>query len=62
MTSKAHQFLMANEQSPVVYGSVIGRGGRGCHYRLQDGRNFRLGAKDCKDVGHPRWQHMAAAR
>jgi hypothetical protein len=53
----ANRFLEANKRSPVVYGSVLDvpRGGRGCFYRLEDGKTFELTADDCRAVGFPRW-------
>ena len=59
MTRNARAFLAANAQSPVVYGSVKGRGGAGCIYRLADDTLFDLSALDCHYIGHPRWAHMA---
>lgn len=58
MTTKARNFLEANRRSPVVYGSVIDDGGKGCFYRLADGSIFRLSSADCRCVGHPRWAHQ----
>lgn len=55
MTHKAMRFLKANASSPVVYGSVIGQGGEGCFYRLEDGQTFELTAKECRQIGVPRW-------
>jgi hypothetical protein len=65
MTQKAHLFMAANEQSPVVYGSVItparwqGRGrppSKGCYFRLKDGQTFTLGLADLRAMERePRW-------
>jgi hypothetical protein len=41
-------------ESPVVYGSVIGDGGRGGLFRLADDRTFKLSADECRIV-RPRW-------
>lgn len=58
---KIEEFKAANAQSPVVYGSVIGRGGEGCIYRLADERVFKLTARECELVGVPRWAFETAA-
>lgn len=55
MTKKARAFVEANKKSPVVYGSVIGRGGQGAYYRLEDGSTFELGQLDCVVAGAPLW-------
>jgi hypothetical protein len=55
MTHRAHRFLEANRSSAVVYGSVIGNGGKGCFYRLADEQTFTLTAEECRMVGAPRW-------
>lgn len=52
---QAYEFIEANKQSPVVEGRVIGRGGQGAVYRLDDGRTFRLSADVCAMV-EPRWK------
>lgn len=59
MSYLAARFLEANKRSPVVYGSVLDphRGGRGCFYRLEDGKTFTLTAEDCRTVGFPRWAY-----
>lgn len=60
MTTRARNFMRANKESAVVYGSVIdvaGTTGRGCYYRLENGKTFRLTRNDCRAVGHPRWAH-----
>ena len=57
MSLKAARFLEANATSPVVYGSVMDNGG--CVYRLRDGSAWTLTAKECRDVGQPRWAHLA---
>lgn len=61
MTHKAHRFIEANKISPVVYGSVIGNGGRGATYRLADDQTFTLTAAECRMIGQPRWALPAAA-
>lgn len=61
MTHKALLFIKANAASPVVYGSVIGEGGHGCYYRLEDGSTFELSAKECRQIGQPRWAFHEAA-
>jgi hypothetical protein len=62
--TKAETFLRANERSPVVYASVVtdphwrGEGlppSRGCYYRLQNGQTFKLGLRDVRAIGEPRW-------
>lgn len=63
MTRRALQFVAANALSPVVYGSVIGNGGRGAVYRLANDLAFRLTANDCRAVAvsgaEPRWARVA---
>jgi hypothetical protein len=54
VTGKALLFADANRESPIVYGSVIGRGGQGVFYRLANGRTFKLTAAECGMV-KPRW-------
>jgi hypothetical protein len=54
-TYRARRFREANRRSPVVYGSVIGEGGKGCFYRLADEQTFELNAEECRAIGHPRW-------
>jgi hypothetical protein len=61
MTAPARRFLQANAQSPVVYGSVIGDGGRGVMYRLADGTVWKLTRQDCLHVRQPRWAMFEAA-
>jgi hypothetical protein len=58
MTQKAKRFLEANTESPVVYGSVIGKPGdvKGVFYRLANGQTFTLNCLDSKALpGTPRW-------
>lgn len=52
MTRRAKNFLAANAQSPVVYGSAAGNG---MTYRLANGKVFNLSALDAKQAGHPLW-------
>lgn len=54
MTHNAHRFTEANKRSPVVYGAVIGNGGRGAIYRLANDQTFTLTAAECAMV-QPRW-------
>lgn len=52
MNARSHSFAIANELSPVVYGSVDGS----CvTYRLEDGKVFRLNAIEARQVPNPRW-------
>jgi hypothetical protein len=60
MTWRAEQFTKANRESPVVYGSAIGDGGKGAMYRLADDRTFTLTAVECAMV-KPRWAFEEAA-
>lgn len=64
--TKAENFRRANEQSPVVYGSVLtdpkwrGDGpppSQGVYYRLADGTTHKLGIKAVRALGDhkPRW-------
>lgn len=61
MTANLRRFLDANKRSPVVYGSVIGSGGKGCFYRLADGSTWTLRALECAAIGVPRWAFYEAA-
>lgn len=54
MTGKALRFVDANRESPIVYGSAIGRGGQGIFFRLADGRTFKLTAPELRTI-KPRW-------
>lgn len=53
-TPKVQRFILANQESPVVYASVLGSGGRGGLFRLADDRTFKLSADECHIV-RPRW-------
>jgi hypothetical protein len=56
MTHKAHLFIEANRESPLVYQSSDGDK---CLFRLKDGRTFELTAKDCLAIPEPpRWAHL----
>lgn len=56
MTARARNFLLANEVSPVVYGSVdAGR----VTFRLANGKVFRLNREDARKLPHPRWEFAA---
>lgn len=56
LTPRQRRFVAANRISPVVYGSVLGNGGKGCFYRLADGQTFTLTARDCATIGQQvRW-------
>jgi hypothetical protein len=59
MTPNATAFVAANKESPVVSGSAIeqdpNKPSRGARYTLKSGRNFRLTAEECRQVGMPRW-------
>lgn len=59
MTPKAKKFMAANDKSPVISGAVIGKGGEGGYYKLQDGTRFKLNLADCQALpeGCPRWIH-----
>lgn len=59
MTARAQKFVAANALSPVVYGSVVGSGGRGAVYRLANGLAFTLSAAECRAVGEIRWARVA---
>jgi hypothetical protein len=47
MTEKLIAFRAANAASPVVHGRVVGNGGKGAVYTLEDGRRFTLSAAEC---------------
>ena len=51
------KFIKANDKSPVVEGSAIGRGGEGGRYTLKDGTHFRLPVEVCRELpeGYPKW-------
>lgn len=53
---KARSFMVANEQSPIVYAAVrcLERGG--AVYRLADGKRFELTAEVHRLI-KPRWLH-----
>lgn len=52
MNARSRNFILANEVSPVVYGSVDGN----CvTYRLQDGKMFHLNAEEARAAPNPRW-------
>ncbi|HSE73955.1 MAG TPA: hypothetical protein VLB05_05535 [Dongiaceae bacterium] len=56
MNARARNFLVANQASPVVYGSVAD----GCvTYRLADGKMFRLNASEARQAPNPRWAFHA---
>lgn len=57
MTKNVQQFLDANALSPVISGAVIGQGGQGAHYTLENGAVFELSHDDCETIGKPRWLH-----
>jgi len=48
-------FKEANAKSPVVYGAVIGLGGKGASYTLANGKTFKLSAAECTAIGKPIW-------
>lgn len=54
MTRRARNFLTANADSPVVYGSVDGNA---VVYRLENGKLFHLTRADCEHAQYPRWAH-----
>lgn len=55
MNARAKNFSVANEGSPIVYGSVdAGK----VTYRLADGKVFRLSSEDARQVPHPRWAYL----
>jgi hypothetical protein len=55
MNARAINFIRANEDSPVVYGSVDGH----CvTYRLANGKMFRLNTEDARQAPNPRWAFL----
>ena len=54
---KAHRFTIANERSPVVYGSVDEHL---CTFRLQDGTTWTFSRREAATMGHPRWAYLKA--
>jgi hypothetical protein len=55
LNANVRAFLDANRRFPIISGSVVGSGGKGCHYTLSDGRTFTLSRDECEQVGMPRW-------
>lgn len=54
MNARARSFVAANEDSPVVYGSVDGN----CvTYRLANGKIFRLTLLEARQTPEPKWAH-----
>ncbi len=52
MNARARNFITANEDSPVVYGSVDDN----CvTYRLANGKMFHLNAEEARQADNPRW-------
>lgn len=59
MNARTRNFIIANEVSPVVYGSVDGN----CvTYRLENGQTFRLSANDAREASQPKWAFSILAR
>ena len=50
MSANLEAFKRENATSPVVAGNVIGSGGQGAHYTLQNGKTFTLSAAECRKV------------
>lgn len=50
MASNLENFIAANKRSAVVSGSVIGNGGEGAHYVLNNGKSFTLTAAECRQT------------
>lgn len=57
MSARAKNFAVANEGSPVVYGSVDD--GK-VTYRLADGKVFNLNTAEARQVPRPRWAFIQA--
>jgi hypothetical protein len=55
---KVARFLDANARSPVVY---FNGEGVGVTYRLSDGSVWTMSKREARDIGQPRWAHLAAA-
>lgn len=57
MTTKAEDFMKANDDSPVVSGAAVGKGGQGGYYTLKNGKTFKLSLEDCQALSktYPRW-------
>lgn len=53
-TKRAAEFIEANKNSPVVYGSGNPSQNR-AYYRLKDGSRWRLTTKDCQSMPYPKW-------
>lgn len=58
LTPKARAFVIANANSPVISGSVIGAGGNGGYYTLKDGKRFKISNTDSKSMPYPVWLDM----
>ncbi len=54
----AADFIVANDQSPVIAGHVIELEHGGGQYTLDDGRIFRMTAEECRKLpaGYPKWK------
>lgn len=52
------KFVATNDRSPVVSGSVIGKGGEGGRYQLANGKNFTLDLLTCRALPreYPKWK------
>lgn len=55
MSARARNFAVANEGSPIVYGSVDGNR---VTYRLADGKMFNLNAAEARQIRKPRWAYL----
>lgn len=56
LTANSISFREANNRSPVVYGVVLGPGGEGARYTLEDGRQFTLSAEEVEAVLPIKWK------
>lgn len=54
---RARAFMRANDASPVVIGRVIGNGGQGAVYTLENGKVFTLPLDVARAVTepYPKW-------
>lgn len=62
MSKAAEDFIAANDKALVVSGQTHGvSGGKGATYTLENGKSFKLTAKECSEIGeagYPKWKEI----
>lgn len=53
---QVERFLAANKKSKIMSAAVIGEGGEGAIYTLEDGSRHELNSRACKIIGMPDWK------